>query len=169
MSVTQTKKVNREQTVLLKDEEKWLREHKKILHVHCKHQIDKFDLWDWWNFFTRQNLFIAFAYYFERSKNKSILSLLALITSIIPFFKDKWYILSHHIRTKFSIFICFESKGVSLWGLFIFHITHYCPPHNENRHFENIGQMLSIIFMLPLLQLVLDVLKPSEQNAKSIA
>ena len=95
--------------------------------------------------------------------------LLALITSIIPFFKDKWYILSHHIRTKFSIFICFESKGVSLWGLFIFHITHYCPPHNENRHFENIGQMLSIIFMLPLLQLVLDVLKPSEQNAKSIA
>ena len=99
----------------------------------------------------------------------NLLGLLALITSIIPLFKDKWYILSHHIRTKFSIFICFESKGVSLWGLFIFHITHYCPPHNENRHFENIGQILSIIFMLPLLQLVLDVLKPSEQNAKSIA
>ena len=70
----------------------------------------------------------------------NLLGLLALITSTLP-----------------------------LWGLFIYHIKHYCPPHNENRHFENIGQMLSIIFMLPLLQLVLDVLKPSEQNAKSIA
>ena len=29
--------------------------------------------------------------------------------------------------------------------------------------------MLSIIFMLPLLQLFLDFLKPSELNAKSIA
>ena len=99
----------------------------------------------------------------------NLLGLLALITCTIPFFKDKWYILSHHIRTKFSIFICFESKGVSLWGLFIFHITHYCPPHNDNRHLENIGQMLSIIFMLPLLQLFINVHKPSEQNANSNA
>ena len=35
--------------------------------------------------------------------------------------------------------------------------------------FKNIGQMLSIIFMLPLLQLFLNVLKPSEQNANSIS
>ena len=52
----------------------------------CSHPMDSFAISDGWNFFKRQNLLFAFAYYFERSK-KNLLSLLALITSIIPFLK----------------------------------------------------------------------------------
>ena len=37
----------------------------------CSHPMDSFAISDGWNFFKRQNLLFAFAYYFERSKKKS--------------------------------------------------------------------------------------------------